>query len=461
MRPRGQAVLLGAGLVLGGCAKPSTPNPPRVPLGAGYVDPSGAAPERLPMPVLPSRLEPARAGLGDLEPLVQALGEHGAVRLDADAHAQGAALDAALAHWLEERGLHVEEGPSVSLEEVVRTPVPARLVEDGASRRFDTAAIEVLAPEGGVRVVLTQAQVEASILRALPVRVEGGCEDTLAAMGEGQEATLALLEQFLDEVELRLARRWASVAPERIAEAIGGLPPASDACGKAGRAYLGAVSDCAGQEQRCALRPRIYLQGGLSIGVAEPSVPWTEACAGSCDVDPRAVLHELAVDVVGAELASIDAAWSERAERLAALGELQDAVEDVCAPRRHRVPARLQARAAAELERAATAYRGPSRGELGTWQLGGESTHVAGLGPVLPVATFDSGRASAAGQIRAVAAGLRPLVLDGATCHGRPDEVPWVVLLLEGTTVRYFGLFRGEELACASDHEKAGPSRSG
>ncbi|MCA9709433.1 MAG: hypothetical protein KDK70_26565 [Myxococcales bacterium] len=194
----------------------------------------------------------------------------------------------------------------------------------------------------------------------------------------------------------------------------------------------------------------MFLIGGARIGTAEPSFYIPEGCPAKVGRDYAAELRGVAAETAEVAQEHLAPSWSALADRLGALTEVYDALDDVCVPRRRRFdPDDLRAarERLASIGRALASDQGAL--PAGHWTVSEQPFHVAGFGPVQQVALYDAGPGSPSQVAIAEARALRELVLQRSLCRtGRP-ALPLAVALVEASgQVESFGYFFEEELLC-------------
>jgi hypothetical protein len=307
----------------------------------------------------------------------------------------------------------------------------------------------------GTVLVLGEAPIDKATWQRQPALVEGDCEPVLEAIGTGQGQSLAIIEPFLDEVDERLAeihrKELAKVLPT-VRATLERTAKGDDEHSECARAWLAILVRWErAHAEADPLIPRIYLAGSPRIAVIEPSAPM-QACTAKLDPDPGDQLGEparIAARTVAPQLA---ASSSEPSSRVAALDEVHAALEDLCRPRRRRYAESDVQVFRARLERAMELYRdGPATIDASaSWQAGGESFHVSGIGAATSLFEFRAGRDAPAPEIVGIARGLRELGLVRARCQAEPNGLPLAVAVIDVSsgTLDHFDYLYEEELVC-------------
>lgn len=294
----------------------------------------------------------------------------------------------------------------------------------------------------------------------------GGCESLRARLGLAQEQGLTRLESFLDRIDQQLAAAWSEALSaqrkllDSLAKEVDG--PSSGTCSPATREHVSELLGCATSSGPCHWTPRVFLQGFARVGrVAEP--PELGLDEGACGEALRELVR--AADVAAIEILDRAAPrWSELAARVAALGLIDAAVEDTCAPRRRRVsPSSLASLHAQMAGIEAQLARGSSYPSVGPawvasvpegagWTAAAASFHVPGQGEVQELARFEAGTQAASTQVRERARALGASIAGAGECAGRVGEAPltWTVYDLDALEIVDAGEVFPETLVCGS-----------
>ncbi len=332
-------------------------------------------------------------------------------------------------------------------------PLP-RAASDGAS---DASAV----------LVIDDAEVEPGAWRALPAKAVGSCRAPMTALAVGQEQSLAELEPFLDHADAVLWQVYRPALEATVPRLSSELTSYETLrtrsefddngsweqyqCGHAYWEYLQNFVRCGAEAQSCPSAPRMFLIGGARIGTAEPSFYIPDGCAAKVGRDYVEELRTVAAESSQVAEEHLAPSWVALADRLGAVTEVYEALEDVCTPRRRRfAPDDL----AAARQRLAAIGEALASDEMahpaGRWTTEQVPFHVPGYGPVQQVAYYDAGQGSpsrtAVGQARA----LRELLLARALCRSATPALPLATALVDGDTgkVEFFGFFFEEELFC-------------
>lgn len=487
MRPSSITAVHGIALAL--CPLLACAGGPPAPRGAAPVTvaagplPSGPAdPVRgLPMPSLDVPWTPPMLTAGDLEQLRDALAGHDAIALHLGERFAAPEPAAQVQHLVEALR------PGASTEVLDRDDAPfegvalplEREPDDGPARPRYRApeALRPVETEASAVLVLDDAALPSGPWRALSARAVGSCHAPMAALAAGQEQALAELEPFLDHadavlwqvyrpaLQAALPRLLAELEPYRPSDgpsdgpsngASGGTAPDDEhgwqqhQCGRAYWQYLQAFARCGDEAAPCPAAPRVFLVGGARIGTAEPSVYVPEGCAATLGRDYVVELRSIAAEAAQVAREHLAPSWTALADRLGAVTEVYDALDDVCTPRRRRF---ASDDLAAARQRLAAIGRALASDELahpdGGWVLADDVFHVPGYGPVRQVATYDAGPGSASEAVVSQARALRELLLRRALCRGsQAPPLAAAVVDPRSGRVHAFGYFFEEELSC-------------
>ncbi|MCX4239317.1 hypothetical protein [Paraliomyxa miuraensis] len=444
------------------------------PLPAGPSEPATG----LPMPSLDVPWTPPVLTAGDPEPLRAALADHDSIALHLGRRFQGSEQAARVEDLV--HALH--PGAAIEVLELDGAPFDgvalplSRVADDGSARPRYQWTGEPLPVEASASAVLMldEASLSPAQWGALPAWAVGSCEAPMAALAAGQEQALAELEPFLDHADAVLWQVYrpalvaavASMSAELAAyegERPGEEPEGDDGwtreqCGHAYRTYLQDYARCGTEAASCSVAPRMFLVGGARIGTIEPSVPVPERCAATMGRDYALELRAVAAEAAQVAQEHLAPSWAGLADRLGAITEVYEALDDVCAPRRRRFdPADLEA-ARARLAAIGKALASPELGvPVGRWVPADASFHVPGLGAVRQLTEYDAGPGSGSETAVAQARALRELLLRRALCRGieASDQrsrraLPLVAALVDARSgeVEHFGYFFEEELLC-------------
>lgn len=320
--------------------------------------------------------------------------------------------------------------------------------------------------EASAVLVLDDAAVEPGQWRALPARAIGSCEQPLAALAAGQEQSLAELEPFLDHADAVLWQVYgpalAATLPAMLDELRPYAQPRSRAevgsaaaweqhqCGHAYWEYLQPLTECTDEAASCGFAPRVFLVGGARVGAAEPTAYVPSDCAATMGRDYIADLRTLSMESAEVAREHLADSWVALADRLGAVTEVYETLEDVCTPRRRRFSAGdLQAMRDRLASIGAALASDEHAHPAGRWTLAHSQFHVPGFGPVHEVARYDPGPGSPSQAAVSEARALRQFVLQRALCRSGRPGLPLAVALVEGSgQVEFFGYFFEEELFC-------------
>ena len=429
----------------------------------------------LPMPSLDVPWTPPSLVAGDVEPLAAALAGHESIALRLGPRFGGPEAMArieALVHAL-------RPGVAIASQELEAEPFAGaalpltREPDDGGARpryRFE-GRMAVGDPHerppstASAVLVIADAELDAGKWRALPARAVGSCRAPMVALAAGQEQSLAELEPFLDHADGTLWQVYRpalrAILPQLFAELEPYREPRPRAeldareqdqyqCGHAYWQHVEAYARCGEELATCAPAPRVFLMGGARIGTAEPNVWIPEDCAALVGRDYVQELRTIAAEAAEVAQEHLAPSWSALADRVGAITEVYDALEDVCTPRRRRF-AEADLRAArgrlAAIGQALASAEGAH--PAGGWALAEEPFHVPGSGPGWQVARYDAGPGSASQIAVEQARALRELVLGRALCRSGQPALPLAVALVQGGgEVEFFGYFFEEELSC-------------
>jgi hypothetical protein len=425
------------------------------------------------MPDVDVTWAPPILSAGDVAALAEVLERHReldlrvgpAVQVDA-----GRRLVAALSPQTRVRGATA----GVALTQLLAQPLPLqrqgdpegaglpRYAADGIG--LDAARWQEGDASGAARAVLAvdRAPVDREAWGRQPAAAVGSCSRALEVLGTGQEQSLAVLEPFLDHADGLLlhfyrqgllqelptlrralsARRGAAAAEEGAARG---------ACEEAAKSYLDAVAPCLDEGAACPVAPRVFLVGTARIGAAAPEAYLPEECAETLGHDYEASLARVAREAARTVIELLDARWSALSDRVAALAEVQAALDDLCAPRRWRFAEADLAQARGRLAEIGELFRSPDPDRAGGgWLLDEVGFHVAGLGVVRQLARFEAGEESASRRVVRDARALREFVLGHSQCRAPAGNLPLAAVLvdLDGNRVDFLGYFYDEELFC-------------
>lgn len=443
-------------------------------MAAGPLPHGPAAPVRgLPMPSLDLPWTPPMLVAGDLEQLRVALAGYDSVALQLGDRFGGPEQAARVEALLQA----IHPGITTVVAEPrpfagVPLPLPLeREPDDGEARpryRWTLGSRPTTTTASAV-LELDDAALEAGRWRGLAARAVGSCDAPMAALAVGQEQSLAELEPFLDHADATLWQVYRPALQAIVPRLRAELQPyeaprtrterdddgewAQYQCGHAYWEYLQAFARCGAELGSCAPAPRVFLMGGARIGTAEPSVYVPEGCGARLGRDYVLELRSVASESAQVAQEHLAASWVALADRVGAITEVYEALEDVCKPRRRRFdPADLEAArgrlAAIGDDLASDALANPQ----GRWTSVEEPFHVPGYGPVQQVAIYHGGPGSASETAVAEARALRELVLGRALCRSAQPSLPLAIALVDahGGAVEFFGYFFEEELACGA-----------
>lgn len=450
-----------------------------VTVAAGPLPPGPAAPERgLPMPSLDVEWTPPMLTAGDLDGLRGALAQHAALLVRPGPRLQGPEWEErlqTLMHALQPQAeVSVASGAGEPFD---GHPLPvSRVATDGRPRyAWDQGSLPAA---GSVVVLLDDAEIDPGRWRALPAEAIGSCEAPMAALATGQEQSLAELEPFLDHADAVLWQVYRAALEATVPRLTAELEPYEGLrtraefddngsweqyqCGHAYWEYLQNFTRCGDEPASCPAAPRVFLMGGARIGTPEPSFYIPDGCAAKVGRDYVIELRTVASEAAEVATEHLDPGWVALSDRLGAVTEVYEALEDVCSPRRRRfVPQDLDAmqqRLAAIGE--TLAVEEPAH-PAGRWERSELPFHVPGIGPVQQVAEYDAGPGSPSEMVVAEARALRELVLQRALCRSNDPPLPLAVAVADASGgVGFFGYFYEEELFCGDlvPHGVASPA---
>lgn len=435
------------------------------------------APRGLPMPELSVDWAPPIISAGDVGALADALGRHSDVQVAVGPRLDGSAardrLQKMVATLSPDTKVEVAAG---ALAKLVPGDLPIARVE-GSQGRPRYAKDGVVADLSRWRgddsdkapvLALDDAKLDADAWRRQPASSVGTCQPALAALGAGQEQSLAVLEPFLDHADAVLDQLYRQELAERLGPVRSNLAAfeadekradfADDdafsrhECGRAFLEYVDEIATCRDAGGTCAYAPRMYLVGNVRIGSAEPAVIVPDSCAELLGDDPVASVRGIGRDVVRTTVEVLDTEWSALADRVAALTEVEAAMDDLCTPRRRRFSDRDLGEARSRLSRIGDHFRQPqSLGPDAKWVIHEDEFRVAGIGRVHQLAQFDGGDESGAARVVQDARSLREFVIGRSHCGGSTGRLPLAAVLVgaDGSSVDFLGYFYEEELLCA------------
>lgn len=423
----------------------------------------------LPMPSLDVPWTPPMLVAGDVEQLAAALAGHASIALQLGDRFGG---PEALAR-IEALVRTLRPGMEIVTEDVEAAPFAGatlplvREADDGRSRpryRFE-GRLPVPPTRASAVLVVDDAELDPGQWRGLTATAVGSCHAPMAALAVGQEQSLAELEPFLDHADATLwqvyrpalqaivPRLRAELEPYRVAEPRGELDAREQEqhqCGHAYWEYLEAFARCGDELQSCAPAPRVFLMGGARIGTAEPSVWIPEGCAAAMGRDYVQELRTVAAEAAEVAQEHLAPSWSVMADRVGAITEVYEALEDVCTPRRRRFAEADLRAARARLTAIGEALASDEGAQpTGRWAVAAEPFHVPGYGPVQQVARYHAGPGSASETVVGQARALRELLLGRALCRSGQPALPLAVALVRPSgEVEVMGYYFEEELAC-------------
>ena len=448
--------------------------PPRgaaaVTVAAGTLPSGPAEPGRgLPMPSLDVAWMPPMLTAGDLEGLRAKLHGHGSVSLHLGERFEGPEWTSRLGGLLNALRPDTPVLGQRRGRPFTGVKLPLRRRSDESERPqydWDGAALADKSEASAV-LVLDDATVDPASWRALPAHAVGSCYEPMAALASGQEQSLAELEPFLDHadavlwqvyrpalrhtVERMSAELEPYAAPRTRADFSDNAAWEQHECGHAYWNFLQSYSACGSEVASCPSAPRVFLIGGARIGTAEPSVYVPDGCAEIVGRDYVGELRTVAGESAEVAQEHLAASWVDLADRLGAVTEVYEALEDVCTPRRRRF---AQSDIEAMRDRLTAIGDTLASGQLahpaGHWEFTEAPFHVPGFGPVQQVAYFDAGPGSPSETAVAEARALRQFVLQRALCRSGRPTLPLATAVVDGDDgkVEFFGYFFEEELFC-------------
>ncbi|MEM7160608.1 MAG: hypothetical protein AAF799_47670 [Myxococcota bacterium] len=448
--------------------------PPRgaaaVTVAAGTLPSGPAEPGRgLPMPSLDVSWMPPMLTAGDLEGLRAKLHGHGTVSLHLGERFDGPEWTSRLGGLLnalrpETSVLGQRRGRPFT---GVTLPLRRR-GDDGARPQYDWEGAALAdSTEASAVLVLDDASVDPASWRALPAHAVGSCYEPMAALAAGQEQSLAELEPFLDHADAVLWQVYRPALRHAVTRLSAELEPyeaprtradfsdnaawEQHECGHAYWQFLRSYAACGDEAASCPSAPRVFLIGGARIGTAEPSVYVPEGCAEIVGRDYVGELRAVASETAEVAQEHLAASWVDLADRLGAVTEVYEALEDVCTPRRRRfAQSDIDAMRGRLTAIGDTLASGQLAHPAGRWELVEAPFHVPGFGPVQQVAHYDAGPGSPSETAVAEARALRQFVLQRALCRSGRPALPLATAVVDGDDgkVEFFGYFFEEELFC-------------
>jgi hypothetical protein len=428
----------------------------------------------LAMPPLDVGWQPPMLSAGDSQPLEEVLGRHDRLKLVMGPDVASDQRAVGIGRWVEElaSGTKLARGENIPIAELVRRaslPLPSAGGPNGADElSLDPEILARLESSGeAALLVVDRAPIDLNRWRSRPAQSQGTCAPVLAALGAGQEQSLAILEPFLDHADAVLASFYKAQLTESLAEIESELAEYSVAkervdfsddagfkrhsCGRQVLEYIEPYGQCMAEGETCVLSPRLFVQGGARIGAPEPALYVPDECPELLGRDYVAAMREPARRAAEDATDHLDLEWAVLVDRFATLGELHAALEDVCLPRRRRFSDADLEGSRQRLESFGELFRNPEPVRHDArWLMNEESFHSPGIGAVHQLARFDSGTGSAARELTRSARGLREFLLGRARCQREGEELPLVAMVvdLQAARVEFLGYFYDEELLC-------------
>ncbi|MBL4688531.1 MAG: hypothetical protein JKY37_28335 [Nannocystaceae bacterium] len=459
--------------VMTGCGAAVTPRGARA-VSVGGAFPAGPTPPThgLALPSLDVPWVPARLVAGDLDALVAVIAERDTAVLSAPASwlapsmdpvsvAEGIARLAPKTRWLPPRRGTLAEAWS---------DVPAtRSLGETVEIAIDRAWVVRQGAGADVLVAIDEAPGSLETWRAKPASMVGGCDALAEVLAVGQEHGLAEVEPFVAHVDALLLQLYRAAVAVAVPQWLHELEPyqgaddgsAGHACGRAYLAYVRDVAACARAERSdCTAAPRVYLHGGLTIGLPiDPTIAATidsgrltpgelphQACTAWRGTDYLAASRRLAFEAAQALDGVLDPRWLQLADRVGALTEVHHEIVAMCAPQRRRHAPEDLVVARQRLTRVGQAL---SSGLDATMQghfvpatvpttvptTVPNKTRTVTLGAqrVVPVAEFDGGATAVAERSVADTRALAAWLSTRARCLGGGTP-PWTVLTADPET---------------------------
>ena len=297
----------------------------------------------------------------------------------------------------------------------------------------------------GSVLVLDRAPLSPSRWAATPTVVQGGCEALEADLGALQELGLVALEPFLEGIDDRLYAAYRRALVKAIPQLRRDLQRLSPRCRAHYALQIDGLAECGESQSACPSRPRVYLVGGIRLGVPVPEA--TKACT-----DDRGLEEALGAPAdlaVASTLADLDPAGSELADRLGHLTEAYGALQEICTARRWRFdPQDLDVlrREAAGIRRTMAASNAGA--ESPGWRSIQSAFRVPGTGTVRELARFEAGPGNLGDAVVRVAEGVRDLALERGRCPTPSGELPLVAVLIEDGRVVFVDFVYDEQPSC-------------
>ena len=259
-----------------------------------------------------------------------------------------------------------------------------------------------------------------------PTVTVGTCDPLLRELGRIQESLIAAVDPMLAGLESDLSDRFVVVLGEA------GRAAVVRACPAAAKV----LSSChLRSETPCPVAPRVVAAGTVAVAIPDRATLGVQlACVADAALDRVTVAARTAA-VQGAR--AIPArSWLEVLGRLSALAELVAVVEDLCVPRRRRVPPAVYEGARTALARIDAAVSAPAVGAgPAHFEAARGRVHVAGTGAFEVVVRLRPGAGSAVPLLEAATAAFETAVRDGVRCATAEPATAYGAVLPDGRVV--------------------------
>ncbi len=255
---------------------------------------------------------------------------------------------------------------------------------------------------------------------------EGTCDPLLRELGRIQESLIAAVDPMLAGLESDLSDRFAVALGAEDRAAVARACPSAAAVLSACRLRA---------EAPCPVAPRVVAAGAVVLAVPDrATLGVLLSCVQEAALD-RVTMAARTAAVRGAR--AIPArGWLEVLARLSALVDLVEVVEDLCVPRRRRVPPAVYEGARAALARIdAAVSTGAEVAAPARFEPAGGRVHVAGTGAFEVVLRLRPGAGSAVPLLEAATAAFEAAVRDGVRCATAEPATAYGAVLPDGRVV--------------------------